>query len=63
MGREKEKLFLFLTQEMGAKTPFNFFFFAILELELRVSCLLGRCSTTWATPPASLFLMCGNQET
>jgi hypothetical protein len=27
----------------------------ILEFELRGSCLLGRCFTTWATLPASLF--------
>jgi hypothetical protein len=31
---------------------FCFFFFALLGFELRASCLLDRCSTTWATPPA-----------
>jgi hypothetical protein len=25
---------------------------AVLEFELKASCLLGRCSTTWATPPS-----------
>jgi hypothetical protein len=29
-----------------------FFFFAVLGFGLRASCLLGRCSITWATPPA-----------
>jgi hypothetical protein len=29
-----------------------FFFFLMVELELRASCLLSRNSTTWATPPA-----------
>jgi hypothetical protein len=32
------------------------FFLAVWEFELRGSHLLGRCSTTWATPPA-LFLL------
>jgi hypothetical protein len=31
------------------------FVFLVLEFEIRASPLLGRCSTTWATPPA-LFL-------
>jgi hypothetical protein len=29
-----------------------FFFVTVLEFELRALCLLGRCSTAWATPPA-----------
>jgi hypothetical protein len=28
---------------------------AVLEFELKASCLLGRCSTTSATPPASKY--------
>jgi hypothetical protein len=38
-----------------AKFPFSFFwnlFFALLGFELRTSCLLVRCSTSWATPLA-----------
>jgi hypothetical protein len=31
------------------------YLFAVLVFELRASYLLGRCSTTWATPPA-LFI-------
>jgi hypothetical protein len=31
-------------------------FFLVLEFELRTSHLLGRCSTTWASPPALLVL-------
>jgi hypothetical protein len=33
-----------------------FGFLAVLEFELRASRLLGRCSTTWATPPALFAL-------
>jgi hypothetical protein len=31
---------------------FSFFLCAVLGFKLRASCLLGRCSTTWATSPA-----------
>jgi hypothetical protein len=32
------------------KFPFVYFFGAVPGFNLRASCLLGRCSTTWATP-------------
>jgi hypothetical protein len=34
-----------------------YLFFVALELELRASCLLGRCSSTWATLPALFVLV------
>jgi hypothetical protein len=33
-----------------------FFFLAVLGFELSALCLLGRPSTTWATPPAQKIL-------
>jgi hypothetical protein len=30
----------------------SIYYFVVLEFELRASCWLGRCSTTWATLPA-----------
>jgi hypothetical protein len=33
-------------------TGLNFFFFLVILVVLRTSCLLGRCSTTQATLPA-----------
>jgi hypothetical protein len=44
--------FLFLALTYITNPDFYFlFFFSILELNW-VLCSLGRCSTTWATPPA-----------
>jgi hypothetical protein len=37
---------------------FFFFFLVVLGIELRVSHLLGRCSSTWARHPVLLFLVC-----
>jgi hypothetical protein len=34
---------------------FFYFFFSTLGFELRASCLLGKYSTTWATPPDFFF--------
>jgi hypothetical protein len=39
-----------------------FFFFAVLGFGLRASCLLGRCSITWATPPALLSSISGTSH-
>jgi hypothetical protein len=36
---------------------FLVFFFELLGFVFRVSCLLRRCSTTWATPPAFFVLV------
>jgi hypothetical protein len=36
---------------------FYFFFILLLLSELRALCLLGRCFTTWATPPACCVLL------
>jgi hypothetical protein len=35
-----------------------FSFFVVVGIELGVSCLVGRCFTTWATHPVLLFLVC-----
>jgi hypothetical protein len=40
---------LIIQQELGKQTLF-FFWEAVLVVELRALCLLGRCSTTWTTP-------------
>jgi hypothetical protein len=42
------------TKQNKTHTYWLFFFLSVLEFELMVSCLLGRCSTTWATP-STLF--------
>jgi hypothetical protein len=33
-----------------------FFFWVVLEFELRTLCSISRCSTTWALPPARSFM-------
>jgi hypothetical protein len=37
-------------------SDFTYLFFLVLWFELRASCLLGRCSCTWAVPPARFSL-------
>jgi hypothetical protein len=34
------------------------FFLIVLGIQLRASCLLGECSTTWVMPPVLLLFVC-----
>jgi hypothetical protein len=51
---------LVCTKHSGQGLAYSFFFFfflffAALGFEFRASCVLGRCCTTWAMPPAQIF--------